>query len=107
MTENTMEKSIHVGFSVDDSHQKPDFRAMETHKYNTSLFHPITLEELIGGRNFIVYNEQIIFYHEELNRFVITTIIWTKIISINRTYFLYPSNEVQSSKSSSSAHPTL
>jgi Uma2 family endonuclease len=69
-----MEKSIHVGFSVDDSHPKPDFRAMETHKDNTALFHPITLEELIGGRNFIVYHEQIIFYHEELNRFVITTI---------------------------------
>ena len=47
---------------------------METHIEQSALFQPITLEELIGGRNFIVYNGQIIFYHEELKQFVITTI---------------------------------
>jgi Uma2 family endonuclease len=73
-TENTMEKTIMPGFSVDDNHQKPNFRVMETRIDKLELFHPITLEELIGGRNFIVYREQIIFYHEELQQFVITNI---------------------------------
>jgi Uma2 family endonuclease len=69
-----MEKTISAGFSVDERRQRTDTRAMETRIDSPKLFHPVNFEELIGGRNFIVYNEQIIFYHEELKQFVITNI---------------------------------
>ena len=38
------------------------------------LFSPISLEDLLSGRNFIIYNQQLIFYHQELKQFVITSI---------------------------------
>jgi Uma2 family endonuclease len=70
-----MKKAISAGFSIDEHRQKTDTRAMETHIDSPEkLLSPITLEELIDGRNFIVYNKQIIFYHEDLKQFVITNI---------------------------------
>ncbi len=69
-----MEKTIQASFSIDECYQKPDFRVMETHIDKPELFQPITLAKLLEGRNFVVYNQQLIFYHKELQQFVITSI---------------------------------